>query len=487
MTFPSTEKKQSLHDAMVAYLREQPRGTSSCELAALFLKFKNPGQKFAAAAIGGILATDNRCFTDKSDLWFARAPLSPDTLPFEHLRELPWSALYCLSDPAERRLLYCALWDLRPSPSRVLDGWLVDPALIPEDERDVPAVSFNAAGPQVLLKKIVESGHNRILVFCSSRDRALLSAACTDAGVVLPDDTVLVSDCAKAAGISLARPLSFASLERAVLGVEAGHDMSGNKQAERFATCVDELIELLCRKGLETRSDLDRALQSDRSHYFSGKAFTYDDILALPAAPGVYGFKDANGVFLYIGKSSNLRRRLLSYFADTDESPRKRDRLQSESHTFVTHPCGSELESLIYEYRLLKKHTPVLAAKTGINERRGAFKPIHDSIILLPHVEAGKGMSLWFREGRKIKLRPFAPDFPVEDPLKEELQSFFFCEKLPAETSDFPEIEIATRWIKQAGDSLPVVPVARMADVEELYNALRIAWRDHQELVSAPI
>ena len=44
----------------------------------------------------------------------------------------------------------------------------------------------------------------------------------------------------------------------------------------------------------------------------------------LPAKPGVYLFRDANGEVLYIGKAKSLRPRVRSYFQSGDEPPRRR-------------------------------------------------------------------------------------------------------------------------------------------------------------------
>ncbi|MGZ0843191.1 GIY-YIG nuclease family protein, partial [Klebsiella pneumoniae subsp. pneumoniae] len=45
----------------------------------------------------------------------------------------------------------------------------------------------------------------------------------------------------------------------------------------------------------------------------------------IPAAPGVYKFRDPHGRVIYVGKAKSLRSRLNSYFADvTTLHPRTR-------------------------------------------------------------------------------------------------------------------------------------------------------------------
>ena len=48
------------------------------------------------------------------------------------------------------------------------------------------------------------------------------------------------------------------------------------------------------------------------------------DIRQLPAAPGVYYFKDKQGKILYVGKAVNLRRRVSSHFTHNEPGRRRR-------------------------------------------------------------------------------------------------------------------------------------------------------------------
>lgn len=475
-----TVHQPSLHDAIVAFVRERPEGVSPAEVAERFLKLKAPDQKTAAAAITGILAPDRRCFTDTNGRWHASQAV-PGSAAARALHELPWMAVYGLTDPGVRRFVYLALWETAPSLSCLGSAWLVDPCSLPHDERDVLQSSadplFNREAADGLVDGIARTGEKRIAVFLSSRNRNLLSSLCAARGEAFTDDTVLAGELLKAADAAVPRPLTLEALEIAVLGSEQT-GVSARKQGERFAAVLGELFQLLERKGIESREQIDLRAREDKTCLFAGKEFTYDTILALPARPGVYAFKDGAGAYLYIGKANNLKRRLLSYFSDTDESPRKLERLLKESRSLVIHECGSELESLIYEYRLIRKYSPPLNSKTDVLERKGTFRPLGDRIVLLPHAVPGKVMSVWFRENQKILLKSFPETFETDSPLIAEIKTFFFSQRLTASSSDFPEQEIAVRWIKQHADALAAVPVSRMACAEEIYDAMRIAWRD---------
>jgi excinuclease ABC subunit C len=77
----------------------------------------------------------------------------------------------------------------------------------------------------------------------------------------------------------------------------------------------------------------------------------------LPSRPGCYIFKDSADKIIYVGKAVNLRNRIRSYFHDTVDSP-KTERLVATIEDLETIIVGSELEALILEMNLIKKHRP---------------------------------------------------------------------------------------------------------------------------------
>jgi hypothetical protein len=474
--------KQTLHDDMVSFLRERPDGVSAHDLALNFLKLKNAPQKIADAAIGAILAGDRRVFAGDDGLWRATQGGAGNE---ENLRSLPWSAVYCCIDPQSGRALHFSSWDLqKETPRCTRAAWLCDPQFLPYDEgellRSGADLPFDGGRIQQTLSAFAVEAAERIPLFLLSGHRKQLSILCAGAGENLPDDTVLVRDLLKASGRVSPRPLDLALFEKAVLGTEQ-RGAGARKQGERFADAILDLFELLKHAGIETRTALDDRLTRDKAPLFAGKAFSYDTILSLPSAPGVYAFKDAGGMHCYIGKAKNLKRRLQSYWNDGDESPEKIGRLREMAHTLVTHQCGSELECLLYEYRLIRKYTPPLNTMTGIAERKGTYSPVDDCIVLLPHAETGKGMSVWIRKNQKLLLKPFDGAFPAENGFTADLAAFFMSPALPAASTDFPELEIASRWIKKHADSLVMVPVSRMADAGEVYDAVKSSWREFSE------
>ncbi len=79
----------------------------------------------------------------------------------------------------------------------------------------------------------------------------------------------------------------------------------------------------------------------------------------LPALPGCYLFYDQRGEVIYVGKAVNLRNRVRSYFnLNTWVASPKTARLVKEIARIEVVVRGNELEALIQEAELIKKHRP---------------------------------------------------------------------------------------------------------------------------------
>ena len=119
---------------------------------------------------------------------------------------------------------------------------------------------------------------------------------------------------------------------------------------------VDVLHGLIARVGslgvvtleeLSTFSSRVSSAQRRKRHLAEG----------LPAAPGVYLFKDSQGHILYVGTSQDIRRRVRTYFTASEQRTRMSEMVGiAASVTPVV--CETTLEAQVRELRLIAQHKP---------------------------------------------------------------------------------------------------------------------------------
>ena len=83
-----------------------------------------------------------------------------------------------------------------------------------------------------------------------------------------------------------------------------------------------------------------------------------EKIAQVPDRPGVYLYKDAKAQIIYIGKAASLRSRVRSYFQDSRARDPKTDALVAQIRDLEYIVTTNELEAMILESTLVKKHRP---------------------------------------------------------------------------------------------------------------------------------
>ncbi|MBK9165048.1 MAG: excinuclease ABC subunit UvrC [Acidobacteria bacterium] len=78
----------------------------------------------------------------------------------------------------------------------------------------------------------------------------------------------------------------------------------------------------------------------------------------LPTAAGIYIHKSSAGKILYVGKAKNLRNRIRSYFQASRNLDWKTQQLVRQIADFEVIVVDSEVEALVLESNLIKKHKP---------------------------------------------------------------------------------------------------------------------------------
>lgn len=98
---------------------------------------------------------------------------------------------------------------------------------------------------------------------------------------------------------------------------------------------------------------------------------------SLPRSPGVYRFHDRDGRVLYVGKATDLRSRVRSYFSS--DRRRKIAQLLRETESISHEVCANTLEAELRELRLIHEHQPRF-------NRRGR-KPLRPCYVKLTTTE----------------------------------------------------------------------------------------------------
>src|SRR5580765_1107186 len=78
----------------------------------------------------------------------------------------------------------------------------------------------------------------------------------------------------------------------------------------------------------------------------------------VPKSPGIYLHKNAAGKIIYVGKAKNLRNRVRQYFQSSRNMDPKTKRMVKLIDDLEFIVVDSEVEALVLEANLIKKHKP---------------------------------------------------------------------------------------------------------------------------------
>jgi excinuclease Cho len=98
----------------------------------------------------------------------------------------------------------------------------------------------------------------------------------------------------------------------------------------------------------------------------------------LPTCPGVYLFHGEGELPLYIGKSINIRSRVLSHLRNPDET-----RLLRQTRTISHMTTAGEIGALLLEAQLIKTRQPLLNQRLRQNRQLCAFQLSHQTPTLV--------------------------------------------------------------------------------------------------------
>ena len=125
------------------------------------------------------------------------------------------------------------------------------------------------------------------------------------------------------------------------------------------------LLERAGSFGVLTLEDLIGFTRAGSAPLFASRRKLAD---GLPSAPGVYAFRSASGEVLYVGKATDLRSRVRSYFGNDDR--RKIVAMMKETDRIDHTVCATPLEAAVREVRLIVEHRPRFNRRSKHPERQ---------------------------------------------------------------------------------------------------------------------
>lgn len=114
---------------------------------------------------------------------------------------------------------------------------------------------------------------------------------------------------------------------------------------------------------------------------------TQNDIQALPASPGIYQFIDENDALLYVGKSINIRQRVLSHFTAGNKRMLELNQRLNRIDTIAT---PTDFGAQLLENELIKSRSPRFNRRLTKQRRLFQIQPVEnaDGYLQLNIIEA---------------------------------------------------------------------------------------------------
>ncbi len=210
-------------------------------------------------------------------------------------------------------------------------------------------------------KKIVEMTENCIFVAHNARfDYSFLKKQFNDFGYNYQRKTLC--------SVRLARKLipGLPSYSLGKLCKSLNIELIDRHRALGDALATAKLFDLMLK--IEDAEITEDAVKEEIKAGILPPAISKEMIAKLPDATGVYYFHDASGEVIYVGKSKNIRKRIIQHFM-VDYKQRKSMEFKNSIVDITYEITGCELVALLYESDLIKKMKPLYNRQ----QRRSVF------------------------------------------------------------------------------------------------------------------
>lgn len=440
-----------LEDRIFEFLRDAGTAVSSAELARRFFHLAGSGEQAAARVIESALGRDSR-FTRDNDGWQTAGV--PEGLPA--LGEIPWVVFLGKTFPpggAARSLLVKAVSGPGETGTDI-SAWLAGSGKGLETAAGETAeqlgFSCQALSELRLFRELEEVliKPGLFLTGFQSGPAGRWLAQAEEMGTALPDACYPIRELFQIA-MERSGPPRLDEV-RAHYRLNLSHEDPLVLELRALPELLPALRRDLAALGIERADELAEGLAALHPALdFTPYSFTRQDLLELPAVPGVYRFYNRQDQVLYVGKSVNVRRRVSSYFRWRDEQDLKLERLQRETLRLAVEETGSDLAALLKEVELIRLLQPPVNVQMEIHEQAEGKKLEDLLLVLLPAAEDDRRQLFAFHPAGVIYTEKFSRSFP-DLPL---LERFLTTAAGGGGVPD-PAFALALRWLRKNSHQL---------------------------------
>ncbi|MBY8961250.1 GIY-YIG nuclease family protein [Flavobacterium sp. D11R37] len=196
-----------------------------------------------------------------------------------------------------------------------------------------------------------------------------------------------------------------------------GIPVSDRHRATGDALATVQLFKLLLAKDVE-KQIMKSLVKSANPKPLASKLF--DLLEGIPSVQGLYYIYKENGDLVYLGRSSNIKKRLNQHFTGTS---RKAKRLQRDAYTVNYEETGSELIALLKECQEVKINRPIY--------NRVQKNTVHPLALYAKKDENGYiTLNIGKSDGRKKEILSFPGMTEAKSALFKITEKYKLCQKL---------------------------------------------------------
>ena len=207
---------------------------------------------------------------------------------------------------------------------------------------------YNAPKFYEVAKRVIEITKNCIIVAHNAQfDNRILASEFDRLGYSFEKETLCTVELSK----KLLPNLPSYSLGKLVRSL--GIPISDRHRAQGDATATVELFKLLLEKDIK-KEIISNIIKKDAKRQLEPKLI--DIINTLPTTTGVYYIHRKNGKIIYVGKSKNIRKRIIQHFTNDNKKSKK---IQLEVVSVSYEETGNDLIALLKESQEIKTLKPI--------------------------------------------------------------------------------------------------------------------------------